>query len=83
MIILFILVWALCAGWIANIVTGGSSRPDDWVPLLVAGFAGSFVGGILGSLIAHEGLKLRPSGLLGTIIGSIIVLGIWKLVKKD
>ena len=83
MIILFILVWAMCAGWLANLLTGGGTRPDNWTPLLIAGFAGSFVGGLLGSLLAHEGLAFRPSGFLGTIIGSVVVLGIWKLVAKD
>lgn len=83
MIILFILVWAMCAGWLANLLTGGGTRPDNWTPLLIAGFAGSFVGGLLGSLLANEGLAFRPSGFLGTIIGSVVVLGIWKLVAKD
>ncbi len=83
MILLFILVWALCAGWLANILTGGSTRPDNWVPLLVAGFAGSFVGGLLGSLIFEGDLDLHPTGFFGTIIGSVVVLGIWKLVQKD
>lgn len=83
MIILFILVWALCAGWLANIITGGGSRPDNWVPLLVAGFAGSFVGGMLSSLIFDGDLNIHPSGFFGTIVGSVVVLGIWKLVAKD
>jgi uncharacterized membrane protein YeaQ/YmgE (transglycosylase-associated protein family) len=73
-ILLAILVLGLFAGWLANIILGGSSRPADWTPLLIAGFAGSFVGGMLFSLIAGDGLKLRPSGIIGSILGAVIVL---------
>ena len=83
MILLFILVWALCAGWLANVILGGGTHPDNWVPLLVAGFAGSFVGGLLGSLVFEGDLDLHPTGFIGTIVGSVVVLAIWKLVKKD
>ena len=75
-ILLFILVWGLFAGWIANLILGGGSRPADWGPLLVAGLLGSFVGGMLLSLGAGDGLRIRPSGLVGSILGAVIVLAI-------
>ena len=37
--------------------------------------------GMLFSLIAGDGLKLRLSGLLGSIIGAVIVTGIWQGVN--
>ena len=37
------------------------------------GIAGSFVGGLLASLLAGDGFNLRPSGIIGSIIGAIIV----------
>jgi uncharacterized membrane protein YeaQ/YmgE (transglycosylase-associated protein family) len=33
------------------------------------------------SLIAGDGLKLRPSGLIGTIIGALIVLALWGAIR--
>ena len=36
MILLAILLWGMLSGWLANLILGGSSRPDDWGPLLVA-----------------------------------------------
>jgi uncharacterized membrane protein YeaQ/YmgE (transglycosylase-associated protein family) len=48
---------------------------------LVAGLVGSFVGGLLASLIAGDGLKLRPSGFIGSFVGALIVLGIWSAVS--
>lgn len=74
MILLAILLLGLFSGWVANLILGGSSRPADWTPLLIAGFAGSFVGGMLLSLLAGDGLRLRPSGIIGSIAGAVIVL---------
>ncbi|HET6775304.1 MAG TPA: GlsB/YeaQ/YmgE family stress response membrane protein [Acidimicrobiales bacterium] len=74
MILLFLIVWGLFAGWIANLILGGGMRPDNWGRLLVAGVVGSFVGGLLSSLLAGDGLALRPSGLVGSVVGAVIVL---------
>ncbi len=45
------------------------------------GVAGSFVGGFLGYVLFHHDRSegpLQPSGLLGSIIGAMIVLWIWR-----
>ena len=80
MILLFLLVWGLFAGWIANLILGGGARPDDWGILLLAGVAGSFIGGLLASLLAGDGLDLQPSGLIGSIVGAVVFLFIARLV---
>ena len=82
MILLFILVWAMAAGWIANMILGGGSRPDSWGPLLAAGFVGSFVGGLTASLLVDGDLDLHASGFLGTIFGAVIVLAIYRAVSQ-
>ena len=74
MILLFLLVWGLFAGWIANLILGGGARPDDWGILLLAGVVGSFIGGLLASLLAGDGLELQPSGLIGSIVGAVVFL---------
>lgn len=74
MILLALLVWGLFAGWLAHLLLGRGSRPNDWGTVLVAGLAGSFVGGLLLNLLAGEGLALKPSGLVGSVIGAVIVL---------
>jgi uncharacterized membrane protein YeaQ/YmgE (transglycosylase-associated protein family) len=46
---------------------------------------GSFVGGFLGFLIFGadpNGGFLQPSGIIGSIIGAIIVVGIYVLVTR-
>jgi uncharacterized membrane protein YeaQ/YmgE (transglycosylase-associated protein family) len=81
-LVLAIIVLGLAAGWLANLVLGGGARPADWGQLLVAGLVGSFVGGMLISLLAGDGLQLRPSGLIGSVIGAIVVLAIWSRVRR-
>ena len=42
---------------------------------------GSFLGGLLVSLFAGDGIAIRPTGLIGSILGAIIVLAIWGGVR--
>ena len=81
MLILMIVVIGLSAGWAANLLSGGAKRPRDWAELLVAGFAGSFVGGLLISLAMGNGLAIRPSGFIGSVVGATIVLFVWRRVR--
>jgi uncharacterized membrane protein YeaQ/YmgE (transglycosylase-associated protein family) len=78
MLLLVVLVWGMFAGWIASLILG---RRADWGTLLVAGLVGSFVGGLIASLIAGDGLDIRPSGLIGSIVGALIVLAIWGAIS--
>jgi uncharacterized membrane protein YeaQ/YmgE (transglycosylase-associated protein family) len=47
----------------------------------VAGIVGSFVGGLIASLIAGDGIALRASGIIGSIVGAIVVLAIWGALR--
>lgn len=80
MLILAILVFGMFIGWLAQLILGRGTRPN--VESLVAGIVGSFVGGLLASLIAGDGIQLRASGILGSLIGAIIVLAVWGVVRK-
>jgi uncharacterized membrane protein YeaQ/YmgE (transglycosylase-associated protein family) len=50
--------------------------------LLAIGIAGSFVGGLLGSLVLGDGLAIRPSGLIGSILGATLVLLVVRAMSK-
>ena len=76
MLILAILGFGFLVGWLAQLALGMGSKPDGRT--LIAGLVGSFVGGLLASLIAGDGLDLRPSGLIGSFVGAVIVLLIWR-----
>ena len=78
MLILGILGFGFLVGAAAQLVLGTRRGGMDWTMALVAGLAGSFVGGLLFSLIAGDGLKLRPSGLIGSFVGAVIVTAVWR-----
>lgn len=80
MLILAIIVLGLAAGWVANLLVG-RGRPQ-WGKLFMIGIVGSFVGGLIGSLLFGDGLSLRPSGLLGSIIGATLVLLVVNAYEK-
>lgn len=81
MLILAMIVLGLAAGWVAQLVLG-SGRQIDWQLALVTGLIGSFVGGLLASLVAGDGLAIRPSGLIGSILGAVIVLALVQGLRR-
>jgi uncharacterized membrane protein YeaQ/YmgE (transglycosylase-associated protein family) len=85
MLILGIILFGLLAGWFAQfILSRGQARSNqiDWTLALVAGLVGSFVGGLIFSLIAGDGLDLRPSGIIGSILGAVIVTAGWGAIRR-
>ena len=80
-ILLLIIIGAI-AGFIARAVVPGPD-PIGIVGTIVLGIVGSFIGGFLGALIfgkdAIQGL-LQPSGIIGSIIGAIIALLVYRAV---
>jgi uncharacterized membrane protein YeaQ/YmgE (transglycosylase-associated protein family) len=74
--IVILLIVGLVAGAIARLVVPGRD-PMGLLRTLGLGVVGSFVGGLLENVVFLHSLSLfslHPSGLLGSIIGSIIVL---------
>lgn len=73
MLILLIIAFGMLMGWLAQIILGRGQRSVNWPLALGAGVGGSFVGGLLISLISGDGLDIRPSGIIGSLLGAIIV----------
>ncbi len=67
----------MLVGALAQMILGRSGYHIDWSMALIAGIGGSFVGGLLGSLIGGDGFDLRPSGFIGSIIGAVAVTAAW------
>ena len=82
MLILGILGFGMLVGAIAQFLVGRHGRGIDWGMAIGAGLLGSLVGGLLASLLAGDGLALRPSGLIGSVIGAVIVTIIWESMAK-
>ncbi len=79
MLIIAIILVGMLAGGAAQLVFRSRKRPIDWTAAIVVGLIGSFVGGLLFSLLADGSFEIRPSGLIGSIIGAIVVTGVYKL----
>jgi uncharacterized membrane protein YeaQ/YmgE (transglycosylase-associated protein family) len=76
-LLLAIVGLGLFAGAVAQLVLGTGVYDINWAEAIVAGLAGSFVGGLLASIIAGDGIQLRPSGIIGSIIGAIVVSAVY------
>jgi uncharacterized membrane protein YeaQ/YmgE (transglycosylase-associated protein family) len=72
-LIIGILLFGMLIGAGAQLILGREGGSIDWTVALIAGLVGSFVGGLLISLIAGDGLDLRPSGIIGSLVGALIV----------
>jgi len=80
LLILGILLFGMVVGAAAQWVLGRDGRGIDWGMALIAGLVGSFVGGLLASLIAGDGLDFRPSGLIGSFVGAVLVTLVWRAI---
>jgi len=78
MLILGLILFGMLIGAAAQLILAKGSTRIDWSMAVIAGLVGSFVGGLLASLLAGDGLELRPSGIIGSIVGAIIVTAIWR-----
>ena len=80
-LIVFLIV-GLIAGFIARALVPGPDRMG-WLGTMVLGVIGSFVGGTLAALFIGGTLDVTPAGLIGSIIGSIVVLLIWRAMGGE
>ena len=82
--IITLLIVGLVAGFIARAVVPGRD-PMGVLGTIVLGVIGSFVGGFLGYALFGKDLNegaFQVSGLIGSIIGAIIVLLIYRMVAR-
>ena len=79
--LLVFLIVGLIAGFIARALVPGRD-PMGWMGTMILGIIGSFVGGTLAALLFGGTLDVTPTGLIGSIIGSIVVLLIWRAMSS-
>ena len=83
MLILAIIGMGMALGAFAQWVLGRKGvGKTDWTMAFIAGIGGSFVGGLLASLIAGDGFAIRISGILGSFVGALIITAIWQAVSR-
>jgi uncharacterized membrane protein YeaQ/YmgE (transglycosylase-associated protein family) len=83
--IIAMLIVGLLAGAVARLLVPGRD-PIGILGTIVVGVLGSFVGGFLGYVLFNHDVKdgaLQPSGILGSIIGAVIVLMLYRGVSHN
>jgi uncharacterized membrane protein YeaQ/YmgE (transglycosylase-associated protein family) len=81
---LSIIAWllvGLVAGAIARLLVPGRDRLGLGGTLLL-GLVGSLIGGFLGWLLFHHGHRFSPAGFLGSIVGAVIALVVYRAVMR-
>jgi uncharacterized membrane protein YeaQ/YmgE (transglycosylase-associated protein family) len=78
MLVLAIIVFGMVVGAGAQLILGRTRGRIDWTRAIVAGLVGSFIGGLLISLLSGDGLALKPSGIIGSLAGAILVTAGWR-----
>ena len=78
MLIIGIILFGMIVGGAAQFILGRGNEGVNWPLAFGTGIAGSFVGGLLASLVAGDGLALRPSGLIGSVVGAVLLTALWQ-----
>ncbi len=79
-LIISLIIIGLIAGALARLLVPGPD-PMGVVGTIVLGIVGSFVGGFIGYALFHKDQNqgfFQPAGIVGSIIGAIIVLLIYR-----
>jgi uncharacterized membrane protein YeaQ/YmgE (transglycosylase-associated protein family) len=81
-LIITLIIVGLIAGALARLLVPGRDPMGVGATVLL-GIVGSFVGGFLGYVLFHRDSQegfFQPSGLIGSVIGAIIALLIYRRV---
>ena len=78
MLILAIILFGMVIGAGAQLILGREGGSIDWTLAIVAGLVGSFVGGLLFSLLTGHGLELHVTGIIGSLVGALVVTAAWR-----
>jgi uncharacterized membrane protein YeaQ/YmgE (transglycosylase-associated protein family) len=78
MLVLAIILFGMVVGAGAQLIVGRTHGRIDWTRAIVAGLVGSFIGGLLISLLSGDGLALKPSGIIGSLAGAIVITAGWR-----
>lgn len=78
MLILGIILFGMLVGAAAQLILHRGAGGINWPMAFATGIIGSFVGGLLISLVSGDGLDLRLSGIIGSIVGAIICVLAWE-----
>jgi uncharacterized membrane protein YeaQ/YmgE (transglycosylase-associated protein family) len=80
------IIWFVFVGFIAGLLARAimpGRQPMGVGMTTLLGILGSFLGGFFANLFFHRGTSLlQPSGIIGSVIGALAVLGLWMVAMK-
>jgi len=83
--IIVLLIVGLIAGALARLLVPGRD-PIGLLGTIVLGVLGSFLGGFILNLVEYHTLalhSLRAAGIIGSVIGSVILLVLYRLTGHE
>lgn len=72
-------------GFLAGIIARmfiRTGRSFGCVGTILLGIAGSFVGGLLGSLLSDGSFEITTSSWIGSVVGAIVILAVVRIVDS-
>ena len=82
--VVYLIFIGVIAGYLARLLVKGDD-PMTWWQTILLGIVGSFIGGFGAYLLfgwdEDEGF-FQPSGLICSIIGAIVALLVWRLIRR-
>ena len=81
-LIVYLVIIGIVAGYVARLLLPGRD-PMSFVQTMILGIAGSFIGGFLGYVLFDKDIAeggLQASGVVGSIIGAVIALLVFRAV---
>ena len=80
------LIWSVITGFVVGLIARAVVPGADslgWIATTVLGVVGSVAGGLIGRVIKkpETGASFHPAGFLMSIVGVIVVLVLWRMVR--
>jgi uncharacterized membrane protein YeaQ/YmgE (transglycosylase-associated protein family) len=76
--LVLVAVVGLVIGVIAKLLMPGAD-PGGWFVTILLGIAGSWVGGVIMALLGLSGMV---PGLIGAVLGAMLILLVYRMLKK-
>ena len=83
-LILYLLVIGVVAGYLARLLVPGPDPMSFWQTVAL-GVVGSFIGGLIGFFVFGHDIDdgaLQASGVIGSVVGAVIALLIWRAIHN-
>jgi uncharacterized membrane protein YeaQ/YmgE (transglycosylase-associated protein family) len=80
------IIWSIILGFIVGLIARAivpGTQHMGFILTAILGIVGSLVGGLIGRLISRppEGSKFHPAGFFLSLLGAVVLLVIWGLIR--